>query len=197
MTVSIASASGIVCGKCSHGFGRDRVIVRHVSIDAIRHCSSGNVKAAAHLDRMEEAHVVKIKSLPPVPGAPVPSPADMLAEVDASIVRQARNVDPESIVPAGRYALRRGSSVKFYVVDRPETGRWAGFTFVSVQASDDLHRIRNRAERMTILSAISLDPAAASRLYGQELGRCGVCNRTLTDPESIANGIGPVCAGRF
>lgn len=27
-------------------------------------------------------------------------------------------------------------------------------------------------------------------------GRCVVCNRKLTDPESIETGIGPVCAGR-
>jgi len=27
-------------------------------------------------------------------------------------------------------------------------------------------------------------------------GRCRVCNRALTDPESIRSGIGPVCAGR-
>lgn len=27
-------------------------------------------------------------------------------------------------------------------------------------------------------------------------GRCGKCGRTLTTPESIASGIGPVCAGR-
>ncbi len=28
-------------------------------------------------------------------------------------------------------------------------------------------------------------------------GRCVVCNRKLTDPESIRLGIGPTCAGRF
>ena len=27
-------------------------------------------------------------------------------------------------------------------------------------------------------------------------GRCVICNRKLTDPESIETGIGPVCAGR-
>ena len=26
-------------------------------------------------------------------------------------------------------------------------------------------------------------------------GRCGICNRKLTVPESIASGIGPICAG--
>jgi hypothetical protein len=28
-------------------------------------------------------------------------------------------------------------------------------------------------------------------------GRCGACGRRLTTPESISNGLGPVCAGRL
>jgi hypothetical protein len=105
-------------------------------------------------------------------------------------------VDP--IVPAGRYALQTAEGVRFYVVDRPTEGRWAGLTFVKVQASDDLHNIRNRDERIRILSAIvAVGPLAASQLYGRELGRCGVCGRTLTDETSRAAGIGPVCAGRL
>lgn len=32
--------------------------------------------------------------------------------------------------------------------------------------------------------------------YGRAHGRCLVCGRTLTNPESIAAGIGPICAGR-
>jgi hypothetical protein len=32
--------------------------------------------------------------------------------------------------------------------------------------------------------------------YGMLIGKCGVCGRTLTDEESRANGIGPVCAER-
>jgi hypothetical protein len=29
--------------------------------------------------------------------------------------------------------------------------------------------------------------------YVRETGTCGVCHRTLTDPESVALGIGPIC----
>jgi hypothetical protein len=28
-------------------------------------------------------------------------------------------------------------------------------------------------------------------------GRCGACNRRLTDPASISSGLGPICAGRI
>ena len=33
--------------------------------------------------------------------------------------------------------------------------------------------------------------------YGKRTGRCGVCHRPLTNPASIAAGIGPICAGYF
>lgn len=33
-----------------------------------------------------------------------------------------------------------------------------------------------------------------AKSYGLQFGRCCVCGRELTDPESVANGIGPVCA---
>ena len=41
------------------------------------------------------------------------------------------------------------------------------------------------------------DPLNAAIAYGKRYGKCSVCARTLTDPESIDRGIGPVCAERF
>lgn len=102
-------------------------------------------------------------------------------------------------VPAGRYAVEwmgeRG--VKFYRVDRPTDGKWKGWTFVKVQASDEFWPVKGREERREILEAIAEDPQAASVLYGRAIGACGVCGRTLTDEESRERGIGPVCAERM
>jgi len=44
---------------------------------------------------------------------------------------------------------------------------------------------------------IAGDPASAAIAYGKEFGKCAVCARELTDAESIARGIGPVCASRY
>lgn len=41
------------------------------------------------------------------------------------------------------------------------------------------------------------DPMAAAIAYGKEFGICACCGRELTNPESIAKGIGPICATRF
>ena len=109
-----------------------------------------------------------------------------------------RELHPEApeAPAAGRYAVEMDGQLRFFHVDRPTEGRWAGYVFVSQQAGDDLYPVKGHA-RARVLLAISVDPAAASRRYGRELGVCGVCGRTLTDPESRAAGIGPVCAGRF
>jgi hypothetical protein len=107
------------------------------------------------------------------------------------------NTSVASFVPAGRYALVQDGEVRFYKVDRPTEGRWAGSVFVKRQAGDDLFPVRNRAERISILAAIGIDPQAAMLRYGVELGHCGHCGRTLTNESSRARGIGPICAQKM
>lgn len=101
-------------------------------------------------------------------------------------------------VPAGHYALLgQDDAWKFYRIDKPTEGKWKGYTFVKVQAGSELHRLHSRAVENNVLGRIAADPKAASIAYGQQLGQCGVCNRTLTNPGSIADGIGPVCAAKM
>jgi hypothetical protein len=89
-----------------------------------------------------------------------------------------------------RYALREESGiVKFY---RVKPGRKSGFFFVDAQGSDDLYPIKNPTHKADILKRIAADPEAALALYGQEIGACGRCGRTLTS-EYRKLGIGPEC----
>lgn len=105
---------------------------------------------------------------------------------------------PTVEVEAGRYAIvdEADGRIRFFVVDRPTEGRWIGRTFVSEQASDEKYPVRG-PRRNEILAAIAVDAEGALRRYGVELGRCGVCGRTLTDETSRAAGIGPDCAARL
>lgn len=101
-------------------------------------------------------------------------------------------------VPEGHYAVVIGGHMQFFRVEHGKAGgKWEGFTFLSKQVSDDYLPIKNPALKAQVLTAIKNDPLAAAKAYGTELGVCGVCHKTLTDPESIANGIGPVCAKRL
>jgi len=54
----------------------------------------------------------------------------------------------------------------------------------------------NQETEQAVLLAMR-DPQAAAIAYGKEFGKCAVCARDLTDSDSIARGIGPVCAERM
>ena len=96
-------------------------------------------------------------------------------------------------VPAGRYAVDNDDGIlRFYRVDRPTEGKWAGMTFVKVYASDETYPVKGES-RKTVLTKIAADPTAAMTRFGQEIGKCGRCGRTLTDPVSRDYGIGPDC----
>lgn len=103
-------------------------------------------------------------------------------------------------VPAGRYFIvdPTDNVEKFFKVDKPEApSRWAGYVFVSVQASDDFYPIKDRTHREAVLAEIAKDPIDAMNNYGIRLGICGCCGRTLTAVDSRLLGIGPICAAKL
>lgn len=98
-------------------------------------------------------------------------------------------------VEAGRYALATDGVVHFYQVQRPTEGKYVGRTFLQEQHSDSHTRVMGPAAA-SVLRRIEADPKAATILYGQELGVCGKCGRTLTS-EWRREGIGPICSQSF
>lgn len=109
-------------------------------------------------------------------------------------------------VPAGRYAVTGDDgTTDFYKVDRPDSGKWEGYVFVKLlvaQGGHGLDQLREQRlgfeQTRTILDRIAADGIEeASARFGKSIGHCGVCGRELTKDESIARGIGPVCAGRM
>jgi len=112
-----------------------------------------------------------------------------VAELKAS-AKVTTSPAPVAAVADGRYAVEEGGVLKFFKV---KNGR--RFVFLDVQASDDWHRV-HYSRIPKILALIAVDPKAAMIRYGQELGQCGHCGRTLTDAASRAAGIGPICMNR-
>jgi hypothetical protein len=51
----------------------------------------------------------------------------------------------------------------------------------------------NAADLQAKLAEVEADPKAAAAAYGLASGVCSCCGRDLTDPASIAIGIGPIC----
>jgi len=121
------------------------------------------------------------------------------ALIAAPRVQAAKAPSPAALpdIPAGRYAVHgRDGVLRFLRVDRPAEGNWAGHTFVSVQHSDDFHRLHNDQPLKALRAIEAYGAREASVLYGVELGVCGVCGRTLTNEESRLVGIGPVCQAK-
>jgi hypothetical protein len=103
-------------------------------------------------------------------------------------------------VPAGRYAIdtqvHAVNGTAFYKVDRPETGRWAGYVFVKQIIGSDEQKLSMKQGRAILARIAAVGAEAASARYGHEIGECGICGRQLTNDESRARGIGPVCAAK-
>jgi hypothetical protein len=118
-------------------------------------------------------------------------------------------------VPASRYALpaldTTHGSLDFVQVDRPTKGRWAGRTFVVrlIGSPGDFRQVRlprdvsqdflRRIASDTLLDAgrsLSGAEAAAVR-FSRHFTVCAACLSPLTDDDSRARGLGPVCAKRF
>lgn len=96
-------------------------------------------------------------------------------------------------VPAGRYAItgENGQTV-FLKVSVSKNGR----TFVAIQAGSDYHTTAWPVAKALLAKIAEAGLDAAMIRYGRELGVCGRCGRELTDEESRAAGIGPVCRAK-
>jgi Family of unknown function (DUF6011) len=88
----------------------------------------------------------------------------------------------------------------------PATGKNPGAVYVKDRAGEYLGKVLNGGfmgtrsvtpEVSASIAGVMADPASAAIAYGKRWGKCSICNRDLTDPESIERGIGPVCAERF
>lgn len=102
-----------------------------------------------------------------------------------------------SVVPAGHYAIPSATGnndLDFYRVDRPVQGRWKGYVFVKRVIGGKPDAPVPGVNKRTVLARIARAGVEEARArYGQEIGRCALCNRHLTDETSRQLGIGPEC----
>jgi len=53
------------------------------------------------------------------------------------------------------------------------------------------------SETLRVVEGLAADPKGFSAQAGKDTGICCCCSRQLTDPNSIAAGIGPICASKW
>jgi hypothetical protein len=99
-----------------------------------------------------------------------------------------------------------GNGQKLTFSRAPDTGKNAGAVYVKDDEGTYLGKIANdkfqksydcSEDRAAAVLAACADPEQAAIAFGKEFGVCSICSRTLTDPDSIARGIGPICADNF
>jgi uncharacterized protein DUF6011 len=95
---------------------------------------------------------------------------------------------PVKVVPAGWYLV---DGVEYQV----KIAKKSKAPYLISKDGEYLGALKGDAPK--ILSAIEADPIGLAKEYGKATGTCGICSKTLTNPDSIALGIGPVCAGKF
>ncbi len=125
-------------------------------------------------------------------------------EQEREVLEQSDGVDLRDL-PSGTYAVPNGDTRLKLRVKHVAAGKWAGWTFVD-DGAEYGHRQKygyarpeefyhGKVEEQ--LRKICADPLEAAKEYGRITGTCGVCGKKLENPESVAAGIGPICAGKF
>lgn len=90
--------------------------------------------------------------------------------------------------------------------ENTDSYRYLGFLYETPAGLHNLKINKDKwgqeaADTFSWLLRVIDDPALYSNKFTEQAefwhaGRCGRCGRTLTVPESIATGLGPVCAGK-
>lgn len=109
----------------------------------------------------------------------------------------------------------RGAKKPAYYADglrlslAPAAGVNAGAIYIKDEQGTYLGKVKGsrlsmayeaKAQEATVaakLQVIAMDPLDAAIKYGKKTGVCACCGRELTDPVSIARGIGPICEDKW
>ena len=121
------------------------------------------------------------------------------------VAEEPEGLDLSGLVP-GYYAVPGGDTrLKLAISHGKAGGKWEGFTFVKDGAeygSQERYGMQRPGQRyrgkvQDALAIILADPKAAMVAYGKLVGRCGACGTLLENEDSVAAGIGPICASKF
>lgn len=127
------------------------------------------------------------------------TPAPM-PEAKANAWTEWRDLAAECVAVGGRYGARFAvetdeGHLAFWWIS-PSDGPYGKRYFLrQVIGGQGAVRVRMSPEAMIGVARkiLAAGPYEAMIRYGQEIGECGHCGRVLTNPESRAAGIGPVC----
>jgi Family of unknown function (DUF6011) len=83
----------------------------------------------------------------------------------------------------------RNAGAIYVKCDGAYAGKIAGGQFMAIRAAPQ--------DTLDLLRTIAANPIEAARKYGRDTETCSCCGKKLTDPVSVANGVGPICASNW
>ncbi len=140
--------------------------------------------------RMHEKHLAKQKEqAKPAPKFDLTRVSELFATARANDLKYPKfRVGDLVLLPSRK-------DDRIFVKDGP---RYEDTYFGAVSADGSFRRVRGCPEWvLTSLKTLASDPLKEAQAYGQKTGTCSCCGRDLTNEESIALGIGPVCKVRW
>lgn len=162
---------------------RDERLVLNVAGTQTGRISSG----ATHLDESNTPKAAPVVNLQAVEAA-------FASATAAGIQYPKLRLGDFVFSPAGASSANPGA---IYVKERKPSGELPGAYLGKVLRGSFFRGRDCTDEAEAAIVDISKDPAAAAVAYGHKFGRCSVCNRELSDAESVARGIGPICAEKY
>ena len=188
--------------RCHRIGQHDSVLVQHIVVN-------GSIDAR-QVDLVVSKQEVLDASLDGVaaPKAPkAPAPTVTLEElIEAAPAPQSPIAVPgliETFERVGKKVSRPRLTIgSLKITTAPASGNNAGCLYVERHGqyqgkvtADSIFRPLGSADPQTGTELLSIekDPLAAARIHGRQTGRCSICGRKLTHPESVRIGMGPHC----
>ena len=153
-----------------------------MSTDTLRYCSE---KQAAFITRLLSEKDISDETRAKI-GDPARLESKSASNLIGWLLARPTQTRADAVTTEGVYL--NGTAI--YRVKRSKTsGNLYAQRLVGTQYAYEAGAIRS----LTASMRMTLEQA---KTYGQQTGTCCVCAAVLTDPKSIAAGIGPVCANR-
>jgi hypothetical protein len=124
-------------------------------------------------------------------GLPVP-PLEGLTKGEASAIIDSLGEPPAAPVRQAEPEVPEGDHLLDGVLLTVKRARTSGQLYAVTAGGEYLGK-----RGLKGLSAATVLTLELAQAYGRRTGTCCCCRRKLTNPVSIANGIGPICAQRF
>jgi len=193
--------SNITCGNCKG---------QHESVEQVKACYAGSDRPTAEAatpDTMaatdkQKGLIEKLLAEKDTGGLRVPD-LEKIGKRQAStliefLLKQPKKaVVPQAAIDAVKEPRTIAVTEGMYRMDghiyKVQVATESGRLYAKMLQGNSFVYSKGAIFRLVPEHRMTLDEAAA---FGKLYGQCCVCGRTLTDEVSIANGIGPVCAGK-